>query len=65
MVEYRLFFICETGHFEGVRELYADNDREALDAATKEHAHGAMELWCGSRKVNAWPRHPRPSSSSG
>jgi hypothetical protein len=58
MVAYRLFFICGIGHFQRVRELYADHDGEALDCAAKEHVSGAMELWCGARKVGAWPRPP-------
>jgi hypothetical protein len=53
MLDYRLYFLDEAGHIQGVVEFDCANDADAV-AHAKTYADGrAMELWRRDR----WIRH--------
>lgn len=54
MSYYRLYFIGRrSGHFESVVEFHAADDGEAIGLAADHAGARPLELWSGSRKVQA------------
>ena len=58
MADYRLYFVGGHGRFESVSQLVADDDDAAIWAASTQSRTCAMELWCGTRKVEEWAFGP-------
>ena len=54
MLDYRLYLVGSAGQVEGVRELKAENDTAAINAAAMSEGVRRMELWCGARVVEDW-----------
>jgi hypothetical protein len=53
---YRLYVLSGTnGRFVGFEEIEADDDVEAVRKAEAFAGNRPLELWCGSRKVRAFP----------
>ena len=55
MLDYRLYFLDEAGHIQGVVEFDCANDADAI-AHAKTYADGrAMELWLRDRWIRRFP----------
>ena len=54
MANYRLYFMTNSGHIEGVHEFEAINDDTAMDEAEQKRQIGRMELSSNTRKVSHW-----------
>lgn len=53
---YRLYLLAEPGgKFVGFEEIEAADDVEAVRLAEAHQGAQALELWCGKRKVRAFP----------
>lgn len=53
---YRLYVLAEAeGKFVGFEEIEAEDDVEAVRAAEGHVGDQPLELWCGKRKVRAFP----------
>ena len=56
MVYYRLYRLAAPGgRFVGFEEIEADDDAGAVRAAEAFFGAQPLELWCGKRKVRAFP----------
>ena len=56
MAHYRLYMMSNPdGRFVGFEEIEAEDDLEAMRAAERWLGPKPLELWCGSRKVKAFP----------
>ena len=56
MPDYRLYFFdAQSGHIKSFREFEADDHAQAIENAGRWRDDGAMELWCGTHKVERWP----------
>ena len=56
MPYFRLYFInSASGAYDRFEEFIAADDREALRVVSPAAGLQAMELWCGSRKIQAYP----------
>jgi hypothetical protein len=52
---YRLYFIDRnSGHIEAFREFEAADDADAIMVAAGWRESQAMELWEGTRQIQAW-----------
>ncbi len=64
MPYFRLYFInSASGAYERFEEFIAADDREALRVVSPAAGLQAMELWCGSRKIQAYPAEAKFSHS--
>ena len=53
---YRLYLLAEPGgKFVGFEEIEAADDVDAVRLAEAHLGANALELWCGKRKVRAFP----------
>lgn len=53
---YRLYVLsAPEGRFVGFEEIHADDDVEAVRRAETFIGQRPLELWCGTRKVRAFP----------
>ena len=56
MAYYRLYLLAEPGgKFVGFEEIEAADDVDAVRQAEGYIGPQALELWCGKRKVRAFP----------
>ncbi len=56
MVYYRLYLLSEPeGRFVGFEEIEAPDDVEAVRIAKRHEGRQPLELWCGKRRVKAFP----------
>ena len=56
MAYYRLYLLSPSGdHFVGFEEIEAPDDVEAVKLAERHRGVHPLELWCGRRKVKAFP----------
>lgn len=56
MIYYRLYRLAGPGgRFVGFEEIEAAGDAEAVRAAEAFFGPQPLELWCGKRKVRAFP----------
>ena len=56
MFYYRLYLLSQSGdHFVGFEEIEAPEDAEAVRLAERHRGVYPLELWCGQRKVKAFP----------
>lgn len=56
MAYYRLYLLSSpSGRFVGFEEYEAADDVEAVRVAESHPGSQARELWCGKRKVRAFP----------
>ena len=58
MAQYLLY--CFVGHkLERCDRFHAADDAEAIEEAVRHHDGKAAELWCGTRKVDAFEAQER------
>ncbi len=56
MAYYRLYLLSSSdGRFVGFEEIEALDDLEAVRLAGRHIGPQPLELWCGKRKVKAFP----------
>lgn len=59
MAYYRLYRLSDpAGHFVGFEEIEAEDDAAAVHLAEGHSGTQPLELWCGQRKVRAFPATP-------
>jgi hypothetical protein len=59
VVYYRLYLLgTPDGHFVGFEEIEAADDVEAVRIAETHCGRQPLELWCGKRRVKAFPARP-------
>jgi hypothetical protein len=64
MPYFRLYFInAVSGAYDGFEEFIAADDVEALRVVSPAAGVQAMELWCGSRKIQFYPAEAKFSLS--
>lgn len=64
MLDYRLYFLDEAGHIQGVVEFDCANCAEAI-AHAKTYADGrTMELWRRNRWIRRFSGNERPSRTA-
>jgi hypothetical protein len=64
MLDYRLYFLDDADHIQGVVEFDCAGDAEAI-AHAKTYADGrAMELWRRDRWIRRFPGKRRPARAA-
>jgi len=64
MLDYRLYFLDDAGHIQGVVEFDGSDDADALAQAEGYADVRAMELWRRDRWIRRFPGGEHPADPS-